>query len=169
MLTRKECFDLLEKHKTPQNVKNHCIKVSEVAVRLAEALNRKGFQLDVAAIERAALLHDIARVHPRHAQMGSEILKSQGEHVLENIIRQHMELDPQNIHTISEVTLVYLADKVVKEDEIVTVEERYSYAEEKFSENPIVLKNVLQSKHSAIAIRGLVEEAIGVKIGSLIS
>jgi putative nucleotidyltransferase with HDIG domain len=60
--SREECFELLKLYCVPRNIVNHSLTVAKVAVFLGKALRQKGLQVDVDLLDRAALLHDIARV-----------------------------------------------------------------------------------------------------------
>jgi molybdenum cofactor cytidylyltransferase len=59
---------------TPNNVRRHCRKVAEIAVRICNALAESGFKIDVDIIRSAALLHDIARTTTNHDAAGSKLL-----------------------------------------------------------------------------------------------
>ncbi len=60
--TRKECFDIIEKYHVPQHIVRHSMAVTKLAVFLAQKLKEKGIAIDVELVERACLLHDIARI-----------------------------------------------------------------------------------------------------------
>lgn len=47
---------------TPKHVQNHCLKVAEIALAIANKMVKKGVLLNLKLIETAALLHDMARV-----------------------------------------------------------------------------------------------------------
>ncbi len=60
--TRKECFDIIKKHRVPPHIVKHCMAVAKLAVFLAQRLNDKGVAVDIDLVDRACLLHDVARV-----------------------------------------------------------------------------------------------------------
>jgi len=60
--TRKECFDIIKKYHVPPNIVKHSLAVAKLAVFLAEKLKEKDMAVDVELVERACLLHDIARI-----------------------------------------------------------------------------------------------------------
>tara|TARA_Y100000310_G_C20455398_1_gene702797 strand:- start:180 stop:821 length:642 start_codon:yes stop_codon:yes gene_type:complete len=60
--TQEECLSYFEKYKVPQNIKEHCLKVQEVAVFLAKELNKVGFNLNVELVSKTAVLHDLFKV-----------------------------------------------------------------------------------------------------------
>jgi len=59
--THKECFEIIEQFCVPVHIVNHSLTVAKLAVFLAEKLKAKGISVDVNLVERACLLHDIAR------------------------------------------------------------------------------------------------------------
>ena len=59
--TRKQCLNLLRQYRVPEHIVKHSIIVAKLAVFLAEKLKEKGISVDVNLIDRACLLHDIAR------------------------------------------------------------------------------------------------------------
>lgn len=118
-MTRIECLELLLKYGTPEHVKRHCIKVSEVAVNIASNLNKHGYSLDIELIENAAVLHDIARAQKNHEVVGAEIVRPFSEKMAD-VISTHMTRNfPPSIEELSEADVVALADRMVKEDEYV--------------------------------------------------
>jgi len=59
--TRKECFEIIEKFCVPEHIAKHSLAVAKLAILLAERLKEKGISVDADLVERACLLHDIAR------------------------------------------------------------------------------------------------------------
>ncbi len=60
--TRQRCFEIIKEHHVPSHILRHSIAVAKLAVFLAERLAEKGVAVDVELVERASLLHDVARV-----------------------------------------------------------------------------------------------------------
>lgn len=60
--TRQRCFEIIKEHHVPSHILRHSIAVAKLAVFLAKRLVEKGVAVDVELVERASLLHDIARV-----------------------------------------------------------------------------------------------------------
>ncbi|MDR0357724.1 MAG: HD domain-containing protein, partial [Clostridiales Family XIII bacterium] len=151
-LDRADCLALLKEHGTPDNVIEHCVSVADVALRLARALNAaiKGSKsgsgedrpatprrsLDTALAERAALLHDIARVHPHHAKVGADIVAAYDRKAA-SIIADHMTHDfPDSLADICESDIVSLADRSVYGDRCIGFRARMGDILERFSDNP---------------------------------
>jgi uncharacterized protein len=75
----KEVLDLWNKYGLDEEARKHCIKVTEVALRIARSIS---FEVDENAVKLGALLHDIGRAvtHDRfhHFIASGEILRKEG-------------------------------------------------------------------------------------------
>lgn len=60
--TRQECFKIIKEYYVPEHILRHSLAVGRLVVFLAERLKEKGIAVDVELVEKASLLHDIARV-----------------------------------------------------------------------------------------------------------
>lgn len=122
--TRRKCYRLFEKYGTPQNVIKHCELVSKVAVYLASKLKDAGLLINTDLVERASLLHDIARLSDQHAKRGAEIVSKEGYPALAEIIRKHRYdvIGERGLQTWEE-KIVYYADKRAVYD-ILSIKER---------------------------------------------
>ena len=60
--TPEQCLEIIKEYHVPQRIIKHSLTVAKLAVFLGERLKEKSIPLDVELLERAALLHDIARV-----------------------------------------------------------------------------------------------------------
>jgi uncharacterized protein len=72
-------LNLLSEKGCSNSVIAHCVAVSALAVKFAEACKKKGLDVDVDLVEVGALLHDIGRSKTHgvtHAVVGVEIAKS---------------------------------------------------------------------------------------------
>ena len=167
-LSREECFTLLENYHTPAHVIRHCVKVTDTALRIAEALNQEGYQLDLGLIQAAGLIHDIARVEEKHWEVGAEIASKAGYDDEAEIIRQHMtyNCDP-NKDEITELDIICLSDRMVKEDQYVGLENRMQYILDKFKGNQEATERINNRiKDNRILIRKI-EGIIGKPLDSL--
>lgn len=60
--TEKQCLNYFDEFKVPLNIKNHCLKVREVAVFLVRKLKEAGQEVNIEFVERLALLHDLFKI-----------------------------------------------------------------------------------------------------------
>lgn len=147
----------------PYPVVRHCDTVADVAVRLAAELCRRGQIVRPEALRMAAAAHDVLRfvdfhrgaahieqeINPRHAQKWEEVksqypklrheaaaarfLVGKGFPELAEIVRVHGLTLAASARVTVEQRLLYYADKRVKIDEIVTLEERLRDFTERYS------------------------------------
>ena len=113
-----------------ERVVRHCRAVAAVAETLAQAAAAAGVPVDPSTVRSAALLHDLAKGSRRHASEGRMVLERLGFPALGAMVGAHMVL-PENETRgpdISGSQLVYLADKLVIEDEVAGLEAREQYA-----------------------------------------
>lgn len=157
--SKKECERLWNKYHTPSEVRRHCEKVCEVSLKLANALKDKGIFLNMDLIQAGALLHDIARAEESHAERGTRWMIKEGYPRVAELIRQHHDLV-----TISDVPdetqIVYLADKMVKGTQIVSVEERFMESRQKCLKQE-EMKNALSACKRRYKETMLVQQKIG--------
>ena len=77
-ITEEEVRKLYEKYGTPDHVKAHCRAVADTGVKLADSLNKHGYNLDLDLIKGAGLAHDVARTGEEHWNVGADALEALG-------------------------------------------------------------------------------------------
>ena len=97
-----------------------------MALALAAALNERQQHLCLPLVAAAALLHDVARAEPAHADAGADLLVRLGYPRLAPPVRSHMHLGGAAGAPLDEAQVVYLADKLVLGDRVVGLEERFA-------------------------------------------
>ena len=135
-----EVVKVWDKYGLPENVRRHCIKVAEVATRIARAMKGK-VDVDENAVLMGALLHDIGRAithEPfKHFILSGEILRREGfdekivriaeRHFSAGITKEEAEvlgLPPKSYMPESiEEKIVCFADNIVFGDKEVTFED----------------------------------------------
>ena len=122
------CLKLLKAAGADEKLIAHSLAVAEQALRLCRALRGKGFELDHDLIRRAALLHDVAKGRPRHADLGAQWLEMLGYPEEAALVRQHNEPD---LPGLSEAAILFLADKTVRRDKTVSLEDRFAATRER--------------------------------------
>lgn len=126
--SKEECIDILNKNKTPSNVIEHSKAVCRFAEDIAEKLIKKGIKVNKKLVAAAALLHDIERGKDNHVIEGAKLLKGLGFCEISEVTKKHslykIENEEVQPRTIEEKILFY-ADKRIKGDKIVSLEERF--------------------------------------------
>ncbi|MBM7855073.1 putative nucleotidyltransferase with HDIG domain [Desulfohalotomaculum tongense] len=159
--TAAECLAILNKFGAAPRVVNHCRAVAGLAKELAIALNKTGCRLDVDLITSAALLHDLAKGKPGHAQTGAAILRQLGFAEVAEIVACHMDIAVPQEKPVTEAEVVYLADKLIKEDCLVPLEIRFEEAREKYAHKPNIMEAVLTRFQNARIIKKRVDDKLG--------
>lgn len=174
-LTDEESLFILAALATPENVVRHCRAVAAVGHTLAAALEPRLPHIHPAAVRSACLLHDMVRTVPGHATIAQRLLANLGLPELGLLVGQHMVMDPDRSEApgITEIELVYLADKVVAEDEVVGLDGRESRALEKMRSwpeaTPAAFAQMGDRMRSARRIAAKVEAVLGYPLSRLLS
>lgn len=157
-----ECAVLFRLYRTPDRVIRHCEAVAAVASEIAGRLNRKAhLALNVPQIYAAALLHDIAREMPCHGRAGADIVTVEGFPDLAESIAVHMDLAlPDGAFEIGCREILYLADKLVDEDQLVPLELRLARALERKA--AAVPEKAALRLQTAQRIKGRIEALLGI-------
>ncbi len=159
---------ILAAAKTPENVVRHCGMVSETGRALAEALNRAGSHLNVELIIAGGLLHDLAKGRPHHASTGARMLVKRGYPDVASIVAVHHTIDFKEEMPLDEAAVLFLADKLVLGNEIVSLDDRFRECREKYAENALVLHEIEQRLQSARTIKKAVERLTGKRLDEII-
>lgn len=118
---------LLDAAGTPAPVVSHCRAVAEEAMSLADRAAGRAF-LDRELLLASALLHDIVRDQPNHAECGARWVKALGYPEVAEVIAQHHDLPSAELN---EAAILYLADKYRQGTERVTLDQRFCASEGK--------------------------------------
>jgi len=167
--TREQALRMMREAGCSPSVLGHCENVTRVAMRIAEAFRRRGFNVDTALVEAGALMHDIGRSRTHgveHGAIGGGIARSMGlpeslaraieRHVGAGITADEAErigLDGGGYvpETLEEKIVAY-ADKLIEGDRRVDIE----VTVEKFERE-------LGGGHPALdRLRALHDEVVGV-------
>jgi HD superfamily phosphodiesterase len=166
--TPAECEAILDEFEVLANVVGHCRRVAEVAAKLSVHLNDAGLHLNLALVKAAALLHDLAKGKPDHARVGARVLEDLGFPGVGRIVSLHMDCDFKENVELDEAAIVYLADKMVKGDRIVSLAERFQRAFEKADANG-TLPFVQKRWETAQSIASAVERIVGADVQRILS
>ena len=122
-LTDEVCTAVLQAAGTPEHVIAHCRAVAEEALRLADRIPLVEMAPDRSLLYAAALLHDIARTEPGHAETGAAWIRALGYPEVADVIAQHHDFEG---YAPDEAALLFLADKYIQGTDRVSLEERFA-------------------------------------------
>lgn len=166
-LTEKDCYELFRKYQTPEHIKLHCRAVSNTAVVIADQLNHHGYHFDLELIRVSGLIHDVVRLQEPHAENGARILEGLGYDQEGEIVRGHMRHRLISLKDATELDMVCIGDRLVKEHAYVGLDERMDYLIHKKGENPERTRRILEGKKEIRKFMDEVEAVIGCTIDSL--
>ena len=121
-----------ERYRYPEWLRVHSRVVGRIALRIAEAHERRSADLDVGAVELGAYLHDIGKTpllagdERAHHLLGPLILSAEGLPALVELSRRHPVYAPRDPATVPRTLaekIVYYADRRGGQ-EVVTLESR---------------------------------------------
>jgi hypothetical protein len=124
------CTQLMDQFQMPEHIRRHSEMVEAAAHLIVDAHLDAGAELSRDRVIAGALLHDIAKAlcletGEDHALKGGEICVHHHFEEVAEIVAQHVKLrDYSPDHEVSEIEIVYYADKRVNHDKIVSLDER---------------------------------------------
>ncbi len=167
--TEEECLALWDLAATPEQARLHCRTVQAGVVALGMELLRKGFSLDVERLATAALLHDLRKGHPAHAEQGAAFLEEQGYPRIAPLVRHHMEL-PEKLapETALEEEVLYCVDKLVEDVAYMPLEKRREQKRACFQGRPKALEAMERKMQRAKDIQNSLEEKLGTSLETIL-
>ncbi len=158
------CLALLADRGVPRERIAHSLVVAAVATALATALNGRRQHLIEPVVVAGALLHDIARERPHHADAGADLLERLGYARVAAVVRLHARLGARVDGEPDEAHLVYLADKLVQGTRVVGLEARFAARLERFAGDAAAREGVLARREEAQRVLRSVERALGAPV-----
>lgn len=160
--------ELFAKYNTPEHVQRHCDEVARVSVLIAEGLNERGFELNIEVLRGAALVHDVLRTEKEHDRLGAEVLMNMELPHEAELVRRHMTYHPFNhADRFEEIDVLCLADRLVKEDCYVGLDERMQYLIDKPGKTPERTERILKAKAHTQDIINELEGDLGMTLDQL--
>jgi putative nucleotidyltransferase with HDIG domain len=149
--SRVEAAEILRSLQPNEKLRRHSAAVAEVAAFLADAMVRRGVDLDSTLVETAALLHDLDKMlpdeHPLkslgHAAAGAEWLRQRGNPELAPAVASHPVMAIGTAATYDdwagtaglEGRVVTYADKRARQD-IVSLYDRFARWHDRYPDSP---------------------------------
>ena len=163
--------DIIEKlykeYDTPPWVIDHCKEVARVGAEIAAALNEKGGNFDVELVRVSGLVHDVLRKVENHDVEIGKLLMSMGYTEESDVVSRHMRYYFNSPENINETDIMCLADRIVKENHYVGIDERVEYLIHKPDETPERTERLLNAKAESKKFIAIIEEKMGRTIDSL--
>lgn len=130
LLDENEIKRIYEKYSVPDHIVAHMRAVAQVQDKILQKIDCRGEDYDHEVLKKAALLHDIARLHKEHARLGAELLEKEGYDEIVPLIASHHSPDNLNksgeeMTILTAADVLYYADKVVQGEKEVGIEERF--------------------------------------------
>ena len=132
---RVRCEEILRFFVKDKSLLAHSRAVAELAYEMA---GKTG--LDVELCYAGGMLHDVAKGLKNHAEAGADCLHDLGYERIASLARTHTELPAEYLETVNENLIVFLADKMVRGSERVTIDARFAPKREKFRNDPEAMK-----------------------------
>ena len=151
-----ECEAILELEGVSEPIRRHSRAVAAVARHLAHHLDNLDPQLPAAA----ALLHDVAKGQPDHAAAGAAIIARYGYPAVAEAVRQHMDFN-FNEGCIDAAAIVFVADKLLREDHRVDLASRFQPAFDRFASQPEALAGARRKYENARRVLAAIERSAG--------
>ncbi|PID77179.1 MAG: metal-dependent phosphohydrolase [Deltaproteobacteria bacterium] len=156
--SREKCLTLMDKYEMFDHIKAHSLMVARVAeviyADLAAALPAANLPPQNLVLA-GAMLHDIAKSicikkGCCHSMVGAEICLAEGFAPLAEIVAEHVyitDYSSQNCCAgfFRAKELVYYADKRVRHDKVVSLEDRMEYIIERYGKNDKMIINIKKS------------------------
>ncbi len=143
--TRRECLALI-RHvlPIPANILAHSLMVAALARVMGDLLNQHGGLFDLALLEAAGLVHDIARLEPHHGPRGAAILTNLGFDEVAEVIAPHSDMEVAPHDPITHQEILFLADKYMQGDQPASLTDRYQAKMEQYGITPHAQAHIRQ-------------------------
>ncbi len=144
-----QCRKFMEEHEMLDNIRAHSFVVARIAELLTRKFVESGSDINLELAIAGALLHDIGKTSclnndRNHARVGSEICVENDMGELEEIVAEHVILrNGLSSSGCTEKEIVYYADKRVRHDEVVSLDERLEYILERYGNGDERLKALI--------------------------
>ena len=133
---REECIELLRKNNVPDNIIAHTKKVCEFSLKVCDALEERKIKVNRDLVAAAALLHDIKKLEPgEHEIEGAKLITSLGYPEVGNLIKKNglkHSFKDEFMPKTWEEKIIFYSDKRVKNDKIVSIDERFEYIMQRY-------------------------------------
>lgn len=173
-----EAYALLLKYRGDKpKLLRHSLKVMQVALRLALALERRSVPINVRLVQSCGLLHDIGKGHADHACFSAELLASLELPRMGYVTGCHSGFAlSQGLSDFLKddelaAKVVFIADKFVGSnsgDTLGTVDERFDAARRRFGDNADAARRIANLHAEARAVCAEISALLGQPIEDVV-
>lgn len=148
------CKLLWDKYEMLDNIRQHSLLVAHVAATLAQWSVKEGLELDVGAVRASGLLHDLAKTWSvrhggSHAMLGASWAVQETRHYgIAQGVLLHVHWPwalPEGRDICCLPIFVLYADKRVRHDQCVTLDERFEDLLERYGRTQRAINGISQS------------------------
>lgn len=158
--TINQCLQYIERYEMLANIRDHSFMVARVAKTLVEGLGAAAAVVPPTdEVLAGALLHDIAKTrclnnNSHHAEDGQNICNELGHPEIGQIVVEHVILgqfdeDAYRNGIFGAKELVYYADKRVRHDQVVSLDDRLDYIIERYGQGSAEIEQRIRLNFSA--------------------
>jgi len=169
--SRPETLELMRSYLMPHHIVLHSMMVRRVAVAIASSLKVSGLSIDLAAVDRASMLHDLCKMDSLrtgndHALMAQEVLCDQGYPFIGDIVGQHVRL--KSLIEVNEAMVVNYADKRVMHDRVVSLSKRFVDLMNRYGTDDARQARILKHHQDSLRIQDVMEKSCRMDLEGLI-
>lgn len=139
--TKEECLRILKEQNVPDNIIAHSKAVCDFAMKICDLLEKRGINVNRDLVTAGSLLHDVKKINAEdHVFGGFEYIKSLGFTEVALIIKRHglqHVNDDEFIPQTWEEKIVFYADKRVKDNKVVSVDERFEHIKKRYNRDDV--------------------------------
>lgn len=166
-ITFDSCCQILQTFRVNQYSQAHCYLVAGLALALTNHLNKAGAFLDVDTVLAGALLHDVVRCHKHRALANSLLLADMSYPQVAEIAAVNSGKNISKSKPLSESDVIFLADKMVMNQQIISINEYFTTMLEKHGRDRNTRRAILRKRKQAELIKKKVEKKIGLPIDTI--
>ncbi len=168
--TEEKCLEIMQRYKMLPNIRAHSIQVRNVSAALVDHL-RDDVPIDRDLVLCGALLHDIAKTRTietrelRHDLIGGKMLRELDLEPLAEICESHVYIENFQIDgPLEEREIVFYADKRVKHDVVVSLDERVDDLAKRYGKNDKLKEMIRKNKTFVLNVEKKIERYMTTKI-----
>ena len=171
--SREECFSYWDRYQMLPQIRDHSLLVAVVALQIAEMARSKGCSVSRRLVEAAALLHDLAKTYTiryggNHSQLGGAwVVDLTGNLAVAQAVIHHVHWPGEiNLQKHLLPLLILYADKRIKHDRIVSIEDRFEDLFVRYGINDHRIKMMQRSLEQTQAIENKLSQVLEVDLNA---